>query len=231
MEMISEEKMAEICNEVTKNQYFGKNVEAMTLLQSIPEDAVPRDYQFFYFYNRFQLEYKIKGDDSSFKFAERAIELAANDGQRSAVYSNLATYAIQKNELSFAQNYATQCLKYAMVDGDKASAYKIQGRLDAIKKDYDKALENQNIAAMYAERSHDDKLLFFIIMEIADSWYEKGYLSIALMEVDRAEEYAKLCHELSLFDRCAIRKAQILYQLNRDVDARKVIMNIPKQLD
>lgn len=84
---------------------------------------------------------------------------------------------------------------------------------------------------MYAERSHDDRFLCYIIMEIADSWYEKGFLSTALMEVDRAEEYANLCHELPLVNRCAIRKAQILYQLNRDADARKVILNIPKQLD
>lgn len=229
--MISVEKMEEICGEVAKNQHFGKNVEAMTLLQSISEDVVPHDCLFFYFYNRFQLEYKIKGEKTSFVFAEKAIKVAANDDQRSAVYSYLATYAIQKNDFPLAQDYATQCLKYAMVDGSKAAAYKIQGRLDAIKKDYDKALENQNLAAMYAERSHDDRFLCYIIMEIADSWYEKGFLSTALMEVDRAEEYANLCHELPLVNRCAIRKAQILYQLNRDADARKVILNIPKQLD
>ena len=56
-----------------------------------------------------------------------------------------------------------------------------------------------------------------------------GLSETALSETYRAERYVKECRNLDLYTRCAIRRAKILFIMNRDEEARTLIMALDDQ--
>lgn len=203
--------------------FSSRNIEAMTLLRSIDETIVPDVLKFSYYAMRMETEWKIESNVEVLKLGEKAAVYPINDENLSVLFHNMSTYAMQLQNFTLAQNYVDKCIKYACNDNLKASANKIQGRLYYYKKQYYTALKYMNIAALYADRTHNEELLFYIILEIANIFEKLEKFYTALMEVDRAEQYAKSCHNLTLFNRCTIRKAQLLYNLGCDADVKKII--------
>lgn len=224
-----------VFSEIHKLMLSAKFIEAKFMLQSMNEEKIPDAYRYLYYNLLFETTFKTHNDETQFneslKYLERAVEYTEDTDQKSTIYGNIAVYLIQKNRMVDAQSYVDKCFEFALSDSSKTFAYKIKGRILYLNNSLDESLECFTEAAHYAEITHNENMLFYITLEIAFVFEKMNRVNIAFSECDKAEQYARFLKDLNLFHRCAIYKAQLLYKLGRDEDAKKLINGIPKSLD
>ena len=86
-------------------------------------------------------------------------------------------------------------------------------------------------ASFYAEKTHNELMLFYITLEIATVFEKLNLLRIAFSECDRAEKYARSLRDGVSFYRCIVYKAQLLYKLGMENEVKKLITGTNKIFD
>lgn len=156
-------------------------------------------------------------------------ECTEDDNNKAAAAGLISTYYLQLGKKEEALDYAEKALATAKAPELQSRPYQIQGAIAGNEGDYLKAIEMMTLAAEKAEQAHCLTDLAMIILDISAMFAKMGKLETALSEVYRAERYVKESRNFDLFQRCAIRRAKILYKMGRDEDAKNLILTLDEQ--
>ena len=162
-------------------------------------------------------------------YLDRCYSLEEDDDNKAAVAGIISTNYLHMGKKEEALEYANKALETAKAPELKSRPYQIQGAIAGNDGDYPKAIELLTKAAEMAEQAHCLTDLAMIIMDISAMYVKMGMYETALSEVYRAERYVKESHHFDLFQRCAIRRAKILYKMGRDEDAKSLIVTLDEQ--
>ena len=162
-------------------------------------------------------------------YFNKAYECSEDGNNKAAIAGTIASYYYRNGDKKKALEYADKVLETASAPELKASGFHIQGAVAAIEEDYPKAIEFFNKAVEFAEQAHCLSDMAMYILDISAVYLRMGMLETALSEIYRAERYVKECRNLDLYTRCAIRRAKILLIMNRDEEAKALIMALDDQ--
>lgn len=152
------------------------------------------------------------------------------DGNNKAAFAiTIASYYYRSGDKKKALEYADKGMETATALELKAAGCHIQGAVAAIENDNPKAIELFNKAVELSERAHCLSDMAMYILDISAVYLKMGFPETALSETYRAERYIKECRNLDLYTRCAIRRAKILFLMNRDEEARTLVMALDNQ--
>ena len=167
--------------------------------------------------------------EEGIKYLIQCYECTENGDNKAAAAGLISSYYLQLDKKEEAFDYAEKALATANAPELKSRPYQIQGAIAGDEGDYLKAIELMTKAAEMAEQAHCLTDLAMIIMDMSVLFVKMGKLETALSEVYRAERYIKESHNFDLFQRCAIRRAKILYKMGRDEDAKNLIVTLDEQ--
>ena len=156
-------------------------------------------------------------------FFVRSYETMEDGNDKAAAAGLIAGYYLQDGQNEEALVYSKKALATATAPELLSRPYQIQGGIAMAEGNYPKAIELMNKAAALAEESHCTTDLSMIIMDISAIYLKMGLKETALSEIYRAERYVKVCRNVDLYMRCAIRRARILYVMGLEEEAKKLI--------
>lgn len=159
----------------------------------------------------------------------KCYDCTEDDDNKAAAAGLISTYYLQLGKKKEALEYAEKAISTAKAPELQSRPYQIQGAIAGNDGDYLKAIELMTKAAEMAEQAHCLTDLAMIIMDMSAVFVKMGKLETALSEVYRAERYVKESRNFDLFQRCAIRRAKILYKMGRDEDAKNLIVTLDEQ--
>lgn len=159
----------------------------------------------------------------------KAYECNDDGNNKAAIAISIASYYYRSGDKKKALEYADNGIETATANELKAACFHIQGAVAANEKNFSNAIELFNKAVELAEQTHCLSDMAMYILEIATVYLKMGLSETALSETYRAERYVKECRNLDLYTRCAIRRAKILFMMNRDEEARTLIMALDDQ--
>lgn len=159
----------------------------------------------------------------------KAYECNEDGNNKAAISISIASYYYRSGDKKKALEYADNGIETATAPELKAACFHIQGAVAANEKNFANAIELFNKAVELAEQTHCLSDMAMYILDIAAVYQQMGLPETALSETYRAERYVKKCRNLDLYTRCAIRRAKILFIMNRDEEARTLIMALDDQ--
>ena len=190
------------------------------------------DFLFRIYYNLFISGWNAKSTDKEIlEYGEIAIRYTSRRDCLHKVYYELTVHAIQKEKLEQASEYITKSLEYADTDEQKAYSYKYCAVLNLRQHNPNEALSQYMQAAYYAEEAQMNTFIPFIYIELVNVWYELGKTEIALNNAEKAIQLAQKSGQYSIYIRAKVKKAQLLYHLGRDFDAKKEVLDIEFAID
>lgn len=167
--------------------------------------------------------------EEGINYLKRCYECTEDDDSKAAAAGLISTYYLQLGKKEEALDYAEKALATARSSELLSRPYQIQGAIAGKEGDYLKAIERMTLAAEKAEQAHCLTDLAMIIMDMSAVFVKMGKLETALSEVYRAERYVKESRNFDLYQRCAIRRAKILYKMGRDEEAKNLIITLDEQ--
>lgn len=190
------------------------------------------DFLFRIYYNLFISGWNAKSTDKEIlEYGEIAIRYTSRRDCLHKVYYELTVHAIQKEKLEQASEYITKALEYSDNAEQKAYSYKYSAVLSLKKHQPNNALTQYMEAAYYAEEAHMSRYIPFIYIELVDVWYELEKPEIALNIAEQAVQLSQKSGQYNTFIRAKVKKAQLLYHLGRDFDAKKEVLDIEFAID
>lgn len=152
------------------------------------------------------------------------------DNDNEAVASGLIiAYCLQLGKNKEALEFAEKALATAKAPELLSRPYQIMGAIAGNEGDYLKAIELMTKAAELSEQAHCLTDLAMIILDMSVVFVKMDIFETALSEVYRAERYVKECRNFDLYQRCAIRRAKVLYKMGRDEEAKNLIIALDEQ--
>lgn len=167
--------------------------------------------------------------NNGIEYLKKAYECNEDGNNKAALAITIASYLYRSGDRMKALEYADKGMETATALELKAACCHIQGAVAAIEEDYPKAIELFNKAVELSEQAHCLSDMAMYILDISAVYLKMGLPETALSEIYRAERHVKECRNLDLYTRCAIRKAKILYIMNRDEEARTLVMALDDQ--
>lgn len=161
----------------------------------------------------------------------KAYDCNEDGNKKAAIAITIASYYYRSGDKKKALEFADNGIETATALELKAACFHIQGAVAANEKDFSNAIELFNKAVELAEQTHCLSDMAMYILEIATVYLQMGLNETALSETYRAERYVKECRNLDLYTRCAIRRAKILFIMNREEEARTLIMALDDQMN
>ncbi len=166
-----------------------------------------------------------KFDDAMAHFV-CSYEIHTDGNDKAALAGIISGYYLQEGKRKEAFEYAQKSLETATIPELQSYPYHIMGAIALEDKDYLKAIELMNKAALLAENNHCIAELAMIIMDISVIYVKMDRLETALSEIYRAERYVKECRNYNLYLRCAIRRAKILYKMGKNEEAKQLVFEL-----
>lgn len=167
--------------------------------------------------------------NNGIEYLKKAYECNEDGNNKAELAITIASYLYRSGDRMKALEYAEKGMETATALNLKAACVHIQGAVAANEKNFQKAIELFNTAVELAEQTHCLSDMAMYILDIAAVYLQMGLPETALSETYRAERYIKECRNLDLYTRCAIRRAKILFLMNRDKDAKTLIMSLADQ--
>lgn len=200
-----------------------KNLGAISTSNSYSDDE--RQMIFNVYFLLFEIQWKLFKSEECFKYGEIAAEIISDCSQKVRVYYNLTTYSMQLNKLESSYHYI-QLAEACESPIDKAFILQLKARLMQKENNYENAIGVFCEAAYEAEQINQTKLLVRIILDMAESWELIGKHTIALNEIERATKIAKDTHDFNFYLRAVVKKVKLLYRLDKDADAKQLLLTI-----
>lgn len=163
------------------------------------------------------------------EYFEKSYHCTEDGNRKAAIAGTIASYYYRGGDKDKAIEFADKVLETATEPELKSSSFHIKGVVATIEENYPKAIGLFNKALEYAEISHCLSDMAMIIMDISAVYLKMRMPETALSEIYRAERYVKECRNLDLYTRCAIRRAKLLFIMNRDKEAKALIMALDEQ--
>jgi tetratricopeptide (TPR) repeat protein len=227
-------------SELIQNQYW---VEAYSHLLHIKNATSPLleknsysleecDFLFRIYYNLFISSWNAKAtDNDALEFANIASQFTERRDCLHLLYYQMTVHAIQKGKLDNASCYIAKALEYSDNAEQKAYSYKYSAVLSLKKHQPNDALTQYMEAAYYAEEAHMSSYIPFIYIELVDVWYELEKPEIALNIAEQAVQLSQKSGQYNTFIRAKVKKAQLLYKLGRDIDAKNEVLDVEFAID
>lgn len=208
-------------------------IDAMTMLNIAQEIIAKNDVRWQFkspLFSNIGNAYIQMGDlNNGIEYLQKAYECNEDGNNKAALAITIASYLYRSGDRMKALEYAEKGMGTATAPELKAACFHIQGAVAANEKNFSNAIELFNKAVELAEQTHCLSDMAMYILDIAAVYQQMGLPETALSETYRAERYIKECRNLDLYTRCAIRRAKFLFLMNRDKDAKTLIMALADQ--
>jgi len=223
-------KMGEITQFMQNGQFIEAKRELLKIKQEIDADTqAPADLRSDICYKLYHIAWINHDKESAFKYAEEAAALHPDNNAKVQVYGNIAMNALQTEQLDDASAFVEKGINLLSTTTPTAwYLYLIRGKIQLHKGDLTKALEDFTQSASEADRMHMPHGEIAATICIAETLFRQGMANSALMEIIRMEQYARKTTLLQQYLRVLIKKAQFLYRMGRDEEAKQVILTIPE---
>lgn len=208
-------------------------IDAMTVLNIAQEIIAKNDVRWQFkspLFTNIGNAYIQMGDlNNGIEYLKKAYECSEDGNNKAAIAISIASYFYRSGDKKKALEFADNGIEIATALELKAACFHIQGAVAANEKNFSNAIELFNKSVELAEQTHCLSDMAIYILDIAAVYLQMGLPETALSETYRAERYIKECRNLDLYTKCAIRRAKILFLMNRDKDAKTLIMALADQ--